>query len=218
MAIFRVAGDRIVEKRGLTDHFGMFEQLDLRLTPQPKDKSVASLNSPLHVRGTFSQPKVGVDVKRLGLMVVGGQPKTTAEYIQATSRVGRHRPGLVCTVYNWARPRDLSHFERFEHYHATFYGHVESLSVTPFAARALDRALSALLVSLVRLPGTEYNENHQAGAVVRQHEYVRRAIDAIATRAAAVTVEKELGSRVRDELGKRLDTWLARAAKAGGGR
>ena len=89
---------------------------------------------------------VGVDVQRLGLMVVAGQPKTTAEYIQATSRVGRAAPGLVCTVFNWARPRDLSHYERFEHYHATFYQQVEALSVTPFAPRALDRGLTGVLV------------------------------------------------------------------------
>jgi hypothetical protein len=64
-------------------------------------------------------------------MVVAGQPKTTAEYLQATSRVGRAWPGLVCTVLNWVRPRDLSHYERFEHYHATFYKHVEALSWWP---------------------------------------------------------------------------------------
>ncbi len=82
-----------------------------------------------------SMLQVGVDVTRLGLMLVVGQPKNTAEYIQASSRVGRDpdRPGLVVTLGNWARPRDLAHFEQFRHYHETFYAQVEALSVTPFS-------------------------------------------------------------------------------------
>ncbi len=139
-----------------------------------KEKKPYDKPYPYDVLLATNMVSVGVDVKRLGLMVVAGQPKATAEYIQATSRVGRHHPGLVATVYNWARPRDLSHYERFEHYHATFYGHVESLSVTPFAARALDRALSSLLVSLVRLPGPDLNENSRAAQVDR-HACVREA-------------------------------------------
>ena len=102
---------------------------------------------------------VGVDVNRIGLMAVNGQPKNTAEYIQATSRVGRAFPGLVCTVLTWSRPRDLSHYETFEHYHSTFYKHVEAQSVTPFAPRALDRGLTGSMISLLRLGHEELNPN-----------------------------------------------------------
>ena len=95
---------------------------------------------------------VGLDIPRLGLMVVLSQPKTHAEYIQATSRVGRddRRPGLVVTLLNAHKPRDRSHYERFRHYHETFYRSVEVASVTPFSARALDRGFSGALVGLAR--------------------------------------------------------------------
>src|SRR5205807_632234 len=108
---------------------------------------------------------VGVDIERLGLMAVAGQPKNTSEYIQATSRVGRSNagPGLVVTLFNWARPRDLSHYETFEHYHQTFYKHVEALSVTPFSARALDRGLSGVLIAMMRLRDDRLNANIKAG-------------------------------------------------------
>jgi len=156
---------------------------------------------------------VGVDVDRLGLMAVMGQPKTTAEYIQATSRVGRRFPGLVVTLYNWARPRDLSHYETFEHYHATFYQHVEALSVTPFASRALDRGLSAVLVSLVRLAAAELNDNSKAAAVTRTHPLLSSAIDRIVKRAGVVEGNTRAGE-VRDMLAERRDLWLKSIAQA----
>lgn len=93
---------------------------------------------------------VGVDVGRLGTMVVVGQPKTTSEYIQATSRVGRETPGLVIATYNQSKSRDRSHYEDFTQYHGTFYRYVEATSVTPFSDRARDRALQALYVILCR--------------------------------------------------------------------
>lgn len=93
---------------------------------------------------------VGVDVGRLGTMLVVGQPKATSEYIQATSRVGRENPGLVITTYNQAKSRDRSHYEQFLQYHKSFYKFVEATSVTPFADRARDRALQTLYVILCR--------------------------------------------------------------------
>ena len=152
---------------------------------------------------------VGVDVPRFGSMVVVGQPKATAEYVQATSRVGRdpRGPGLVITIYNWARPRDLSHYETFEHYHATFYRHVEPLSVTPFSERALDKGLSGVLVSAVRHGDDDWNPNPAARAFARPDPRIADHVAALAERAASVTGQVAVGGLVADMANKRLDAW-----------
>jgi len=146
---------------------------------------------------------VGVDVPRLGAMVVAGQPRSTSEYIQATSRVGRERPGLVITVYNWARPRDLSHYETFCHYHRTLYKQVEALSVTPFAPRALDRGLIGVLASLLRLGGAEWNPNGGARLVDPADPRAQRARQLISERAAG-----QVGHLASETLSERITVLL----------
>ena len=108
---------------------------------------------------------VGMDVNRLGLMAVTGQPKQSAEYIQASSRVGRSNPGLVVTIYNPYRPRDLSHYENFTGYHSQLYRHVEGTTATPFAARARDRVLHAVIISLLRHTNKDMALNKDASNI-----------------------------------------------------
>ncbi|PSR25693.1 MAG: helicase [Sulfobacillus thermosulfidooxidans] len=110
---------------------------------------------------------VGIDVDRLGIMVLDGQPYSTSEYIQATSRVGRRleAAGLVVTIYNWARPRDRSIYEHFYPYHAAMYRHVESVSATPFSLRARERALHAVFFTMARHAIAEFQPRDSAGRI-----------------------------------------------------
>jgi hypothetical protein len=153
---------RIGEEQGLFQdrrNFSEVVELTSRVSTDKVAEARRRLEAPFHkieqrvdCAIATNMISVGLDIPRLGLMVVVGQPKTHAEYIQATSRVGRddQRPGLVVTLLNVHKPRDRSHYERFRHYHETFYRSVEVGSVTPFSARALDRGFAGALVGLAR--------------------------------------------------------------------
>lgn len=149
---------------------------------------------------------VGVDVPRLGLMLVNGQPKTRSEYIQATSRVGRDKaPGLVVSVLNNAKPRDRSHYETFPGWHESLYRDVEATSVTPFASRARDRALHAALASMVRHGVAGLEDTPTMNDTVRAA--ADSVVDEIVARAAQVDPAER---RVRSDTERRLNDWEAR--------
>ena len=157
---------------------------------------------------------VGLDIVRLGLMVVNGQPKTSAEYIQATSRVGRdhERPGLVVTLLNIHKPRDRSHYERFTAYHHSFYRSVEATSVTPFSPRALDRGLAGTLIALARQGHAPMTPARGAGEILLQRPQLEFAVSCLAERAkthANFSVEEAelLRQKVRERSLDLLDEW-----------
>ena len=158
---------------------------------------------------------VGLDITRLGLMVVFGQPKTSSEYIQSTSRVGRdhEKPGLVVTILNIHRPRDRSHYERFAAYHESFYRNVEATSVTPFSPRALDRGLAGTLVALARQGHSPMTPPKGATEILDEQERLDFAINALADRARSHNRElsdeelQRCSDRVRLRAKDLLDEW-----------
>lgn len=157
---------------------------------------------------------VGVDIDRLGLMVVTGQPKTTAEYIQATSRVGRQSPGLVVCVYNWSRPRDTSHYERFRSYHSSLYKFVEATSVTPFSSRARDKALQGVLSAMIRLGDFAMTPEANADKLDRASAHVRHVLERLESRSGQVAehsgqIAQAVSAATFGELASDLDEWEA---------
>lgn len=150
---------------------------------------------------------VGVDIDRLGLMVVMGQPQSTSEYIQSTSRVGRKFPGLVLVLFNSARSRDRSHYESFLAYHSALYRQVESSSVTPFSPRSRDRGMHAVVVALARLMKPDFRSNDAAGRVGNLEDKLAEIRGAILDRIERLAPEEKVAAE--NQLNALLATWHA---------
>lgn len=155
---------------------------------------------------------VGMDVDRLGLMVVTGQPKQNSEYIQATSRIGRAFPGLVIALYNPYRPRDLSHYENFTGYHSQLYRFVEGTTATPFSARARDRVLHALIISAIRLKYPDMASNAEAGSIGNLTDKQLTEINALILDRLNI-IKPSAREDVATEIDQFIDWWKLLAAQ-----
>lgn len=172
----------LLELTGRANYEEVQASLDKLSTSYPGE------NPAIDVCLASSMLEVGVDIDRLSVMAVVGQPKTTAQYIQVTGRVGRRwweSPGLVVTLYAASRPRDRSHFEKFRTYHEKLYAQVEPASVTPFSPPALERALHAVMLAYVRqfndVPASYRPWPYPAGLIEHIHDLLLpriRQIDA----------------------------------------
>lgn len=186
----RIRSDKITQS---------LQNLSIRYPAKEREKR------PVDICLATNMISVGVDVSRLGLMTVTGQPKTTAEYIQATSRVGRDKnaPGIIFTNYHPGKPRDKSHYEHFRTYHSRVYCHVEPTSVTPFSAPLRERALHAILIGLIRLLGSPdtYNDPKK----IPSEKELERLFEIIESRVQAID-EDELENTQR-HLDEIMEEW-----------
>lgn len=148
---------------------------------------------------------VGIDIDRLGVMCVYGQPKSNAEYIQATSRVGRTNPGLVISLYNNMRSRDKSYYEQFGYYHSTFYKYVEATSVTSYSPRAIEKALHCAMMAIIRHTIPKYNPNENACKFTRNDKDVARVKRDILKRVEKI--EPRILGYAEEWLDYYLDRW-----------
>ncbi|WP_426509466.1 helicase-related protein [Dactylosporangium sp. McL0621] len=161
---------------------------------------------------TTNMLSVGIDISRLGLMLMNGQPKTTSEYIQATSRVGRKNvPGLVVTLLRASKPRDRSHYEAFRAFHQALYRHVEPTSVTPWSLASRNRSLPAALVLLVR-HGVALRGNDEAGDFHADDPLVKAAVAKLC--AVAHKADPDEAKQVEAELRRLVDDWEHRSRLA----
>ncbi len=184
-------------------------QLDLRDTLNALEERTCTSDAFDAVLAT-NMISVGVDVDRLGLMAVTHQPKQMAEYIQATSRVGRRHPGLVVTLFNNSRARDRSHYETFRSWHQAIYRDVEATSVTPLAPPARDKALHAAIVALAAT--LVRGLRTQPRLTSERRKEINSTIVRRLTERAKVVDPPELAGFI-DDMKRVLDRWEKRSQK-----
>lgn len=154
--------------------------------------------------------EVGVDIDRLSLMTIVGQPKTTSQYIQVSSRIGRSQeaPGMVVVAYSQSKPRDRSHYERFRSYHQRLYAQVEPTSVTPFSPPAVDRALHGIIVAAVRQLSPLPQAWNPRPFPLEIGTALRRKVENMIQRRISI-VDPEERDNVRQKMIRRLNEWKA---------
>ena len=187
--------NELTSRNGSAEIKSILDRLDVRCTSEDCYDYIMASN----------MLSVGIDIDRLGVMCVYGQPKSNSEYIQATSRVGRSNPGLVITIYNNMRSRDKSFFEQFIYYHKTFYKYVEATSVTSYSPRAIEKALHSAMMAIIRHTISKYNPNEGASRFDRDDNNIQNIKEQIIKRVN--DIEPWQAEYAEEWLDYYLDCW-----------
>ncbi len=216
----RVILDRHGIKYDLIRKLFEVTELTSRIRSDQVPKELERLEKTFITSGNFNQNtvdaclasniiEVGVDISRLALMAIVGQPKTTSQYIQVSSRVGRdpEKPGLVIVLYGQSKPRDRSHYERFRPYHQKLYAQVEPTSVTPFSPPAVERALHGIIVAAVRQLGNLQTVASKPDPfpLTEETELFRLIEEMIDERVSFIAPEER--TSVMEKFNERLEQW-----------
>lgn len=208
----RLEGGRLIEltsRRHSNELRGDLQRMETRV-----DQSDEAIDIVL----SSNMLSVGIDVSRLALMLMVGQPKTTSEYIQATSRVGRGEiAGVVVTLFRSNRARDRSQYESFRAFHQSLYRNVEPTSVTPWSRSSRERSLAGALVMLVRQGLQPFCENNDAGRYDRTNARVSRAVDGLVDQLLRRVERADTAERdaTRRQVDKYLAEWHDKAQMSG---
>ncbi len=184
------------------NYFTGNEDLD---TDADNDDENDDTSLPYDVVLTTNIMAVGLDIDRLGLMVMTGAPRSNSEYIQASSRVGRRFPGLIVTVYNPYRSRDMSYYENFKGFHSQMYHYIEGATATPFSSGVRKRILHAVLIGMIRLQNEEMNSNESASKISTMSDKLKTYIERICERIRCVTGNDV--NAMDTELSPFVDSW-----------
>jgi hypothetical protein len=212
--------NRLIRRDKIPDRY--IRKLPMELTSRRENSEIPEVLKKLEV--SYSNEKkneaidvclasniieVGVDIDRMSLMTIVSQPKSTAQYIQVSGRVGRKpdkRPGLVVVIYALGRPRDLSHFEHFRSYHERLYAQVEPTSVTPFATPVIKRGLRGAITAFLRM-----NSAEDSNPTNIDNRLLNRAFNLFKSRASSIlgvsAEEKEVLYQELDLIQRELDRW-----------
>lgn len=205
-----VSADELTSRVSTTE---LNETLDKLEKIEYSKENVAAKRYASNVLLATNMISVGIDVARLNVMLMIGQPKLTSEYIQASSRVGRSFPGVVFVQYDATKSRDRSHYERFRSYHESFYRFVEPTGATPFSRPARERALHAVLVSMIRQmagmredkDAINFDEEYFAETIKEIEAFVTERVTGINDRSEGQA--KDDIDEIRREIKEFFDFW-----------
>ncbi|MCH7851076.1 MAG: hypothetical protein IH845_05525, partial [Nanoarchaeota archaeon] len=183
----------------------------IKNTPPPVNGN-SDDNQPVDLLLATNMLSVGVDIGRLGIMIVNGQPKQNSEYIQATGRIGRQNPGLIVILYSYTKPRDLSYYENFKDFHSTYYKDVETVSLTPFTIRARQTGLFGIIVGFCRMLIDSLSQQSDAHLFNQQNPDQLKDIEKIKLQIEkrVESVDPEELSDTKDNIMMLLNDWATK--------